>query len=107
MIGTLSDRERHHFAPTGYLELGVGPGQTAQIPASDIPGGQVLAVIHYAGGPFRFRVDGADPSLTNGWPAEDGDTDDCNRFEAMNWRACLAQGATSGTIRVGLYRRVD
>ena len=67
--------------------------------------GEVLVVVHYTGGPFRFLTDGGVPTATHGWPAEDGDIDVLSRYEAKLFQVCLATGAATGTVRSGAARR--
>lgn len=103
MIGAPLDR--HQFVPIDYLETMLAGAQVTAIPAAKLPDGDLAVIVHYQGGPFRFTLHGFAPTGTFGWPADDGDADDLNRYEAAQWRACLAAGATSGTVRVGIYQR--
>ena len=105
MIGARPEPIRAEMDPVGYLETSMSVGQVTTIPIAELPNADLLVIVSYTGGPFRFRVDGQAPGPTSGWAAEDGDTDDLNRYEAQKWAACLAQGALAGTVRIGIYRR--
>lgn len=107
MIG--QPERRHELEPVGYLEMTLADATVAAIPAEQIPAvgdtGEAVVVVHYTGGPFRFRVDGEAPSPTNGWPAADGDAQDLNGYEAAKWRVCLAAEGRAGVVRAGIYVR--
>lgn len=105
MIGAPLDR--HQLDPFDYSETVLVAGQIVTIPSAILPGdlSRAVVVVQYAGGPFRFTLHGISPSPTFGGPAEDGDAEDLNGYEARKWRACLAQGATSGTTRAWIYLR--
>ena len=78
---------RHELDPVDYLETVLAGSAQVSIPADKFPPARELpdlvVVVHYWGGPFRFRVDGPAPSATNGWPATDGDAQDLNGYEAL------------------------
>lgn len=102
-----SPTDRHQLDPLDYIETALVGAALASIPAVKLPAdlADVAVVIHYAGGPFRFTVHGTVPGPAFGWPAEDGDAEDLSGYEAKKWQACLALGATAGTVRVGIYLR--
>ena len=101
-----SPERRHEFDPVDYVETALTGNEVASIPVDTLTrSGEVHVIVHYAGGPFRVTLHGTAPSPTFGGPAEDGDADDLNVYEAKKWRVCLAQGATIGTIRAWIYER--
>lgn len=104
MIGDPTDRDA--LRPITFIETALTGVALASIPANQIPDGVLmLGIVHYVGGPFRFRVDGPAPTATSGWPAQGGDVQYLAHREVFGFQATLEQGATSGTVRIGLYVR--
>lgn len=109
MIGQADNRGQLAPIPGGYWEYAldaISPGPVG-VPQEAIPGeGDVVALVHFERGPFRFTVHGTPPTQSYGYPAADHESDELNRFEMKAWQVRLDQTATQGTVRIGLFLRM-
>jgi hypothetical protein len=64
-------------------------------------------VISVEAQPIRYRVDGTDPTSTEGHPAVDGDVIVLRSHQALKQLRAIRSGATDATLRVTYYRSLQ
>ena len=86
--------------PTAYESLSIG-AVAVSLTASLVTNANIIRV-RFEDGPIRFRIDGMDPTPTEGLFAFDGDERILLNTEAAKLKM-IRTGATNGTARVVYY----